>query len=128
MNWPAGAGARGNDGVAATTKNTRGGIGYVENAYATQNKLVTTQLQNKSGKFVRPSLDSFSAAAATGDWTNAQNYAVSLIDLPGDNSWPIVSATFIELPEGSEGCRAWRQRHQVFRLGPPERRRDREAT
>jgi phosphate transport system substrate-binding protein len=99
VNWPAGAGARGNDGVAATTKNTRGAIGYVENAYATQNRLVTTQLQNKSGKFVKPSLDSFSAAAATGDWANAQNYAVSLIDLPGDNSWPIVSATFIELPK-----------------------------
>ena len=99
VNWPAGAGARGNDGVAATTKNTRGGIGYVENAYATQNKLVSTQLQNQAGKFVKPTLDSFSAAAASGHWTNAQNYAVSLIDLPGDNGWPIVSTTFIELPK-----------------------------
>jgi phosphate transport system substrate-binding protein len=99
VNWPAGAGARGNDGVAATTKNTRGGIGYVENAYATQNKLVTTQLRNKAGKFVKPTVESFSAAAASGDWTNAQNYAVSLIDLPGDNSWPIVSTTFIDLPK-----------------------------
>jgi phosphate transport system substrate-binding protein len=99
VDWPAGAGARGNDGVAATTKNTRGGIGYVENAYATQNKLVTTQLKNKAGKFVKPTLDAFSAAAASGDWTHAQNYAVSLIDLPGDNTWPIVSATFIMLPK-----------------------------
>ena len=99
MNWPAGAGAKGNDGVAATTHNTRGGIGYVENAYATQNHLVTTQLRNKAGQFVEPTMASFSAAAANGDWANAKNYAVNLIDQPGDKSWPIVSATFIELPK-----------------------------
>ena len=99
VNWPAGAGAKGNDGVAATTHNTRGGIGYVENAYAMQNHLVTTQLRNKAGQFVAPTMASFSAAAANGDWANAKNYAVNLIDQPGDNSWPIVSATFIELPK-----------------------------
>ena len=99
VNWPAGAGARGNDGVAATTKNTRGGIGYVENAYATENKLVTAQLKNKEGHFVAPTMQSFTAAASNGDWTHAQNYAVSLIDQPGPDSWPIVSATFIELPK-----------------------------
>lgn len=99
VSWPAGAGARGNDGVAATTKNTRGGIGYVENAYATQNNLVTTQLRNKARKFVKPTPDSFAAAAANGDWTRAQDYAVNLIDQPGDDSWPIVSTTFIELPK-----------------------------
>ncbi|MBV9653274.1 MAG: phosphate ABC transporter substrate-binding protein PstS [Acetobacteraceae bacterium] len=99
VNWPAGAGARGNDGVAATTKNTRGGIGYVENAYATQNKLVTTQLKNKDGQFTVPSMDAFTAAAGNGDWTHAQNYAVNLIDQPGAKSWPIVSATFIILPK-----------------------------
>jgi phosphate transport system substrate-binding protein len=99
VNWPAGAGAKGNDGVAATTHNTRGGIGYVENAYATQNHLITTQLRNKAGKFIEPTMASFSAAASNGDWTHAQNYAVNLIDQPGDSSWPIVSATFIELPK-----------------------------
>jgi phosphate transport system substrate-binding protein len=99
VNWPAGAGAKGNDGLAATTHNTRGGIGYVENAYATQNRLITTQLRNKSGKFVEPTMASFSAAAASGDWANAKNYAVNLIDQPGDTSWPIVSATFIMLPK-----------------------------
>ena len=98
VNWPAGAGAKGNDGVAATTHNTRGGIGYVENAFAMQNHLVTTQLRNKAGQFVEPTMASFSAAAANGDWANAKNYAVNLIDQPGDTSWPIVSATFIELP------------------------------
>jgi phosphate transport system substrate-binding protein len=99
VNWPAGTGAKGNDGVAATTHNTRGGIGYVENAYATQNHLVTTQLQNKAGHFVEPTMAAFSAAAASGDWAHAANYAVNLIDQPGDNTWPIVSATFIELPK-----------------------------
>ena len=99
VNWPAGAGAKGNDGVAATTHNTRGGIGYVENAYATQNHLITAQLRNKAGHFVEPTIANFSAAAANGDWANAKDYAVSLIDLPGDDSWPIVSTTFIELPK-----------------------------
>ena len=82
-----------------TTNNTRGGIGYVENAYATQNKLVTTQLRNKAGQFVEPTHGGFSAAAANGDWANAKNFAVNLIDQPGDTSWPIVSATFIVLPK-----------------------------
>ena len=99
VKWPAGAGAKGNDGVAATVGHTRGGIGYVENAYATQNHLTTTQLQNKSGSFVKPTTASFKAAAAAGDWTGAPHFAVSLIDLSGADVWPIVSPTFILLPE-----------------------------
>ena len=99
VKWPAGAGAKGNDGVAATVKNTRGGIGYVENAYATQNKLTTTQLRNKSGNFVKPTTASFQAAAAVADWAGAPNFAVSLIDLNGPAVWPIVSPTFILLPK-----------------------------
>ncbi len=99
VKWPAGAGAKGNDGVAATVGHTRGGIGYVENAYATQNHLTTAQLQNKSGSFVKPTTESFKAAAAAGDWAGASHFAVSLIDLPGANVWPIVSPTFILLPE-----------------------------
>ena len=99
VNWPAGAGARGNDGVAATVRNTRGGIGYVENAYATQNKLVTAQLRNKAGQFVAPVMPSFEAAASSADWAGAKNYAVDLIDQGGAQTWPIVSATFILLPE-----------------------------
>ncbi|MBV8916449.1 MAG: phosphate ABC transporter substrate-binding protein PstS [Acetobacteraceae bacterium] len=99
VNWPAGTGARGNDGVAGTVKNTRGGIGYVENAYATENKLTTAQLRNKAGQFVTPTLESFQAAAANADWNSAPNYAVSLIDQPGEASWPIVSATFLLVPQ-----------------------------
>jgi phosphate transport system substrate-binding protein len=99
VKWPAGSGAKGNDGVAATVRNTRGGIGYVEYAYASQNHLVTVQLRNKAGHFVSPTMESFQDAAANGDWANAKNFAVDLIDQPGDKSWPIVSATFIELPK-----------------------------
>jgi phosphate transport system substrate-binding protein len=99
VKWPAGAGAKGNDGVAATVHNTRGGIGYVEYAYASQNHLVTVQLRNKAGHFVAPTLEAFTDAAAHGDWANAKNFAVNLIDQPGDKTWPIVSATFIELPK-----------------------------
>jgi phosphate transport system substrate-binding protein len=99
VEWPSGAGARGNDGVAAGVRNTRGGIGYVENAYATQNHLATVQLRNKDGQFVAPSMETFSAAAQNGDWGRAQNFAVSLIDQPGSKSWPIVSATFILVPK-----------------------------
>lgn len=99
VKWPAGAGAKGNDGVAATVHNTRGGIGYVEYAYASQNHLTTVSLRNKSGAYVTPTMESFSAAASSGDWANAKNFAVDLIDQPGAKSWPIVSATFIELPK-----------------------------
>ena len=99
VKWAAGNGAKGNDGVAATVKQVRGAIGYVENAYATQNKLTTTQLRNKSGAFVAPTLAAFSSAAESGDWKGAKNYAVNLIDTAGPTSWPIVSATFILLPQ-----------------------------
>ena len=97
VRFPTGTGARGNEGVAGTVKNIRGAIGYVENAYAISNKLVTTQLRNKAGSFVRPTQDSFIAAAQNADWT-APGFAASLIDQQGATSWPIVSPTFILLP------------------------------
>ncbi|HEX3347315.1 MAG TPA: phosphate ABC transporter substrate-binding protein PstS [Acetobacteraceae bacterium] len=99
VQWPTGSGAPGNPGVAGAVKNVRGGIGYVENAYATQAKLTTVQLRDRDGQFVKPTMEAFTAAASAADWANAQNYAVSLIDLPGPATWPIVSATFILVPE-----------------------------
>ncbi|WP_431270316.1 phosphate ABC transporter substrate-binding protein PstS [Dankookia sp. P2] len=98
VRFPAGTGARGNEGVAGTVKNIRGAIGYVENAYAITNRLVTTQLRNKAGQFVRPTQEAFIAAAANADWT-ASGMAASLIDQQGATSWPIVSPTFILLPK-----------------------------
>ncbi len=107
VKWPAGAGAKGNDGVAATVRNTKGAIGYVESAYASQNKLITTQLRNKAGAYVTPSSEAFMAAAANANWHDAKNYAVDIIDQPGAKSWPIVSATFVLLPKDpKDGARS----------------------
>ncbi|MDQ0347096.1 phosphate ABC transporter substrate-binding protein PstS [Ancylobacter vacuolatus] len=99
VQWPAGAGGKGNEGVAGTVKNTKGAIGYVEYIYASSNSLITTELQNKAGKFVSPTVPSFQAAAANADWAGAKNFAASMIDTPGDTTWPITSATFILLPK-----------------------------
>ena len=98
VSWPGGAGAKGSDGVAGNVKNIKGGIGYVESAYAEQNHLVTASLKNRDGKFVAPTLESFAAAAAAADWAGAKNFAVDLNNEPGATSWPIVSATFVLLP------------------------------
>ena len=101
VRFPAGTGARGNEGIASTVRNTRGGIGYVENAYATQNKLTTTQLRNKAGSFVKPETANFVAAAQNANW-QTPNFAASIIDQQGATSWPIVSPTFILLPKDSK--------------------------
>ena len=97
VRWPVGNGARGNEGVAGGVRNTRGGIGYVENAYATQNRLVAVQLRNRDGQFVKPEMANFIAAASNADWS-APGFAASIIDQAGATSWPIVSPTFILLP------------------------------
>jgi phosphate transport system substrate-binding protein len=98
VTWPVGSGAHGNAGVAGSVGGTPGAIGYVESTYALQNNLITTQLRNKAGAFVAPSLDAFTAAAAQADWLSAKNFAVSIIDMPGAASWPIVSTTFVLIP------------------------------
>jgi phosphate transport system substrate-binding protein len=98
VKWLAGTGAKGSDGVSGTVHNIKGGIGYVESAYAEMNKLTTTQLRNKSGKFVTPTMESYKAAAASADWSKVQNFAIDLNDQPGEKSWPIESATFVLLP------------------------------
>ncbi len=99
VKWPAGQGARGNDGVAATVQNTPGGFGYVEYTYAKQNNLATTLLRNKAGSYVAPTMETFQAAAANADWAGAKHFAVDLIDQQGEKSWPIVAATFILVPK-----------------------------
>jgi phosphate transport system substrate-binding protein len=99
VKWVAGNGAKGNDGVAATVKNAKGAIGYVEYVYAASNSLVSTKLVNKAGKTVAPTEPAFQAAAANADWKGAKNFAASMINTAGDTTWPIVSATFILLPK-----------------------------
>ena len=96
--WRTGLGAPGNAGVAAAVKNIKGGIGYVEFAYAAENGMQALMLANKDGKFVSPSVPAFLAAASHADWANAKNMAASMQNMPGETSWPIVSSTYILVP------------------------------
>lgn len=93
VNWPTGAGGKGNEGVSAFVQRLPNSIGYVEYAYAKQNKLAHVMLRNKDGQFVGPDEVNFKAAAAGADW-NRSFYQV-LTDQPGKDSWPITGATFI---------------------------------
>lgn len=95
VEWPVGVGAKGNEGVAANVGQTKNSIGYVEYAYAKQNKLTYTALVNKAGKTIQPTNEAFQAAASNADWANAPGYYLILTDQPGDKSWPIVASTFV---------------------------------
>ena len=94
VQWPAGMGGKGNEGVAAFVQRLPGAVGYVEYAYAKQNKLAHTLLKNLDGQFVAPDDDTFKAAAAGADWGKAAFGAI-LTEQPGKDSWPITGATFI---------------------------------
>jgi phosphate transport system substrate-binding protein len=95
VEWPVGIGAKGNEGVANNVALTKGGIGYVEYAYAKQNKLTFANLANQAGKTVAPEMKSFQAAAANADWKSVPGYGLMLTDQPGEGSWPITAASFI---------------------------------
>jgi phosphate transport system substrate-binding protein len=95
VEWPAGVGAKGNEGVAGNVSQTKNSIGYVEYAYAMQNKLTYTALVNKAGKTVQPTMGAFQAAASNADWAKAPGYYVILTDQSGEQSWPITASTFI---------------------------------
>ena len=99
VEWPVGIGAKGNEGVANNVANTKGAIGYVEYAYAKQNKLTFTKMINKDGKTVTPAMESFQAAASGADWAHAEGFYEILTNEPGAKSWPITAATFILLPK-----------------------------
>jgi phosphate transport system substrate-binding protein len=99
VEWPLGIGAKGNEGVANNVANTKGSIGYVETAYAKQNKLTTTNLINKDGKAIAPTSESIMAAAGGADWANAPGFYMILTDSAGANAWPIAGATFILVPK-----------------------------
>jgi len=93
--WPTGVGGKGNEGVASYVQRVKGAIGYVEYAYALQNKMAHAQVQNRDGSFVNPSSASFKAAAAGADWSKAPGYYLILTDQRGKDAWPISGATFI---------------------------------
>jgi len=100
VNWPTGAGGKGNEGVSAFVQRLPGAIGYVEYAYAKQNKMSYVLMQNKDGQFVKPDDDTFKAAAAGADW--AKSFYQVLTEQPGKDSWPITGATFILMHKAQE--------------------------
>jgi phosphate transport system substrate-binding protein len=95
VKWPTGIGAKGNEGVANNVIQTKGAIGYVEFAYAKQNKMTHLNMINKDGKTVEPSIAAFQAAAAGADWAKAQGFNIILTEQPGEKTWPLAGATFI---------------------------------
>ncbi|BBP76808.1 phosphate ABC transporter substrate-binding protein PstS [Pseudomonas gingeri NCPPB 3146 = LMG 5327] len=93
--WPVGVGGKGNEGVSAYVKQIKNSIGYVEYAYALQNKMTHAQLKNASGKFVQPNAKAFQAAADTADWSSAKDFNLIMTNAPGDAAWPITATTWI---------------------------------
>ncbi|RXH21788.1 MULTISPECIES: phosphate ABC transporter substrate-binding protein PstS [Bradyrhizobium] len=115
VEWPVGVGAKGNEGVSGNIGQTKNSIGYVEYAYAKQNKLTYTALVNKAGKTVQPTVEAFQAAASNADWAKAPGYYVILTDQPGDKSWPITAATFILMHKSATDKAASQEAIKFFR-------------
>jgi phosphate transport system substrate-binding protein len=97
IDWPTGIGAKGNEGVAGNVAQISGSIGYVEYAYAKQNHLSYTKMVNKAGQTVEPTVETFSTAAASADWTGAakNDFYILFLDQPGAKAWPITATTFV---------------------------------
>jgi len=104
VNWPVGMGGKGNEGVASYVKQIDGAIGYVEYAYAKQNKLAHVSLKNKDGNYVLPDGETFAAAAANADWKSEPGYGVVLTDQAGAQAWPITGASFILVYKEPKSC------------------------
>ena len=108
VKWVVGVGGKGNEGVASYVQKINGAIGYVEYAYARQNKLAHGQVRNHAGKFVEPDDATFKAAAAGASWKSVPGMGVVLTDQPGEASWPITGASFILIharPDKPENAR-----------------------
>ncbi|OWT60247.1 phosphate ABC transporter substrate-binding protein PstS [Candidimonas nitroreducens] len=95
VNWPAGIGGKGNEGVSAYIKQMPNSLGYVEYAYALQNHIGYAVMKNAAGKVVKPMTASFQAAAATADWAHAKNFNLLMTNAPGDDAWPITATSWV---------------------------------
>jgi len=102
VEWPVGIGGKGNEGVANFAGQTPGAIGYVEYAYALQNKLAFTKIMNHDGNVVTPDSKAFQSAAANADWASAPGFKLVLVNQPGKDSWPITGASFILLHKSQD--------------------------
>ena len=99
VDWPTGIGGKGNEGVAAYVRQMANAIGYVEYAYAVQNKLGYARMRNAAGTVVEPTSASFQAAAATADWAHAENFNLLMTNAPGDDAWPITATSWAIMPK-----------------------------
>ncbi|PPU98316.1 phosphate ABC transporter substrate-binding protein PstS [Xanthomonas populi] len=95
VQWPGGVGGKGNEGVASYVQQIKDSIGYVELAYALQNKMPYASLQNAAGQWVKPNAESFAAAAASADWANAKDFNLVITNAPGEKAWPITATNFM---------------------------------
>ena len=95
VKWPVGIGGKGNEGVAAYTKQIKGSIGYVELSYAITNKLNYAAVRNRAGNFIVPSVESIKTAAASADWNSVKDFSLVITDAPGDQAYPISATNFI---------------------------------
>ena len=95
VKWITGIGGKGNEGVAAYTKQIKGAIGYVELSYAITNKLNYTSVRNRAGNFIVPSKETIKAAAASADWAGVKDFSLVITDAPGDQAYPISATNFI---------------------------------
>ena len=95
VEWPTGAGGKGNEGVAAFVALAKNSISYVEYAYAIKNKLAYGLVQNKAGRFVQPGAETFQAAAENANWSGAKDFFLIMTDAPGENAYPITATAFI---------------------------------
>ncbi|WP_045737184.1 phosphate ABC transporter substrate-binding protein PstS [Xanthomonas sp. MUS 060] len=99
VQWPGGVGGKGNEGVASYVQQIKGSIGYVEMAYALQNKMSYVSLQNAAGNWVQPNADSFTAAAASADWASAKDFNLIITNSTAAQAWPITATNFMLMPK-----------------------------
>ena len=114
VKWPVGIGGKGNEGVAAYVKQITGGIGYVELSYALGSKMAYARLKNAAGKFVLPSEESFSAAAASADWKSTQDFHLVMTNAPGAEAWPITATNFILMYKQPKNAATAKQARDFF--------------
>jgi phosphate transport system substrate-binding protein len=119
IEWPAGVGAKGNEGVAGNVAQIAGAIGYVEYAYAKQNHLTYAKMINKAGRAVQPTIESFRAAAASADWVGAasNSFYVLFLDSPGQTAWPIAATTFVLIYKNPPDPKATSDALKFFKWG-----------
>ena len=114
VRWPTGVGGKGNEGVAAYTRQIKGAIGYVELSYALVNKLGHTQLRNASGAYVQPTGESIAAAAASAEWSSVEDFSLVLTNAPGADAWPIAATNFMLMHRVPKDAARSKQAREFF--------------